>query len=215
MSALDFVLRAPCAVLSTQFEPLWLRLPNSSPLRVAPTSFLPVTRLYDIAWGKSLDSFVKLRPIARTDKGRVHQPCDYGPLPENCVVFEGFNMEGPHPRFSGLLVRREWVDAAESIREYARDPEFAMKYMFWTDRWKKDEDIWEMAEEDGVKERFSEEWVNNRKAPPLLKDVPANPFMQDSADALGGSAAAVGVCVIGQWGCGMLFISLLRVVRLH
>lgn len=93
------------------------------------------SRPYDIAWGKSLDAFVKVKPIARTDKDRVDEPGLDGPLPKNCVVFDGFNiMEDPHPRFTGLLVRREWTEAAEALREYARDPKFAMKYLFWTDR---------------------------------------------------------------------------------
>lgn len=36
--------------------------------------------------------------------------------------------------------------------------------------------------------------------PPLLTKVPTNPFLLDSAEDIGGSAATVGVSVIGQWG---------------
>ncbi|THH20916.1 hypothetical protein EUX98_g8495 [Antrodiella citrinella] len=77
------------------------------------------------------------------------------------------------PRFSGLLVRREWDIAAEALHAYTEDPEFVMKYLFYTSRWRAEDDICDDAEKDGLTDRFDTDWAGK-----AAKSVGTSVFLQ-------------------------------------
>ncbi|THH28165.1 hypothetical protein EUX98_g6021 [Antrodiella citrinella] len=162
------------------------------------------SRLQRAAWGKPLKELIRLQPILRPQKkeDKVKEPGWEGPLPKSCLVLDNFSLEltSAHPKYHGLLVRREWADAAEALHAYAADPDFAMRYFFYTERGAESEEILKHAEEDGLEVRFNEEWIED--APPLLTKVPPNPFLKGTTTDVGGGVNAVGACVIGQWACG-------------
>jgi len=106
----------------------------------------------------------------------------------------------------------------DALHGYAEDPDFAMKYLFYTDRRHAGDEIRENMEKDGLMEQYSEEWVNlDPDDFPLLDEVPDNPFLEDDeAEAEEeASAKAVGVSVIGQWGCSTsVFLQYILCLRL-